>query len=206
VPRDRDWPGHVLSISTVLDNTGWIVHKYWKARNGLFQRASRCRPAAVGMIVALRRQPPAVALRATTTGQQKDGDVGRPGWPECCCLHEQPALASAAKVCAQGTRRCGQCRARASRQAKGHRRAAETAKAQQALDTIVRRAAAPSYVFSILRPIAPTGPKILMVAGRRRSECSTSGVGMAMVPCPPSAWRRRPQQVNACPLRLELRN
>ncbi len=31
--RDPDWPGHVLSITTVMDNTGRIVDKHWKARN-----------------------------------------------------------------------------------------------------------------------------------------------------------------------------
>lgn len=36
--RDPDWPGHVLSITTIMDNTGRIVDKHWKARNvkGLF--------------------------------------------------------------------------------------------------------------------------------------------------------------------------
>jgi len=37
--RDPDWPGHLLSITTVMDNTGKIVAKDWKARNivGVFQ-------------------------------------------------------------------------------------------------------------------------------------------------------------------------
>ncbi len=36
--RDPDWPGHVLSITTIMDNKGNIVDKHWKARNvkGLF--------------------------------------------------------------------------------------------------------------------------------------------------------------------------
>ena len=37
--RDPDWPGHVLSITTLMDNKGEIVDKHWKARNikGAFQ-------------------------------------------------------------------------------------------------------------------------------------------------------------------------
>ncbi len=31
--RDPDWPGHVLSVTTVMDNKGEIVDKHWKARN-----------------------------------------------------------------------------------------------------------------------------------------------------------------------------
>ena len=31
--RDKDWPGHVLSITTIIDNTGAIIAKQWKARN-----------------------------------------------------------------------------------------------------------------------------------------------------------------------------
>ncbi len=31
--RDPDWPGHVLSVTTVMDNRGEIVDKHWKARN-----------------------------------------------------------------------------------------------------------------------------------------------------------------------------
>jgi predicted amidohydrolase len=31
--RDRDWPGHVLSITTVMNERGEIVDKHWKARN-----------------------------------------------------------------------------------------------------------------------------------------------------------------------------
>lgn len=31
--RDPDWPGHVLSITTVMDDKGQIVDKHWKARN-----------------------------------------------------------------------------------------------------------------------------------------------------------------------------
>ncbi len=31
--RDPDWPGHVLSITTVMNNKGEIVGKDWKARN-----------------------------------------------------------------------------------------------------------------------------------------------------------------------------
>jgi predicted amidohydrolase len=31
--RDKDWPGHVLSITTIMDNTGKIIDKHWKARN-----------------------------------------------------------------------------------------------------------------------------------------------------------------------------
>lgn len=36
--RDDSWPNHVLSITSVMDNTGTIVDKHWKARNikGLF--------------------------------------------------------------------------------------------------------------------------------------------------------------------------
>jgi predicted amidohydrolase len=36
--KDRDWPGHVLSITTILDGEGRIVDRHWKARNvkGLF--------------------------------------------------------------------------------------------------------------------------------------------------------------------------
>ncbi|MBL8644736.1 MAG: hypothetical protein JNK21_12440, partial [Rhodospirillaceae bacterium] len=36
--RDKDWPNHVLSITTIMDNTGKIIDKHWKARNitGLF--------------------------------------------------------------------------------------------------------------------------------------------------------------------------
>lgn len=37
--RDRDWPGHLLSITTLIDNEGRIADKHWKARNiiGVFQ-------------------------------------------------------------------------------------------------------------------------------------------------------------------------
>lgn len=31
--RDPDWPGHILSINTVLDRQGRIAQKYWKTRN-----------------------------------------------------------------------------------------------------------------------------------------------------------------------------
>jgi predicted amidohydrolase len=31
--RDDDWPGHILSINTVLDRQGRIAQKYWKTRN-----------------------------------------------------------------------------------------------------------------------------------------------------------------------------
>ena len=31
--RDKDWPGHVLSITTIMDNKGAIIAKQWKARN-----------------------------------------------------------------------------------------------------------------------------------------------------------------------------
>ena len=31
--RDDDWPGHILSINTVLDRQGSIAQKYWKTRN-----------------------------------------------------------------------------------------------------------------------------------------------------------------------------
>jgi predicted amidohydrolase len=31
--RDKDWPGHVLSITTVMNAQGEIVDKHWKARN-----------------------------------------------------------------------------------------------------------------------------------------------------------------------------
>ena len=31
--RDPDWPGHVLSVTTIMDNTGKVVDKHWKARN-----------------------------------------------------------------------------------------------------------------------------------------------------------------------------
>ncbi len=36
--RDKDWPGHVLSITTIMDNKGAILAKQWKARNimGIF--------------------------------------------------------------------------------------------------------------------------------------------------------------------------
>jgi predicted amidohydrolase len=36
--RDPAWPGHVLSITTIINNKGEIVDKHWKARNvkGLF--------------------------------------------------------------------------------------------------------------------------------------------------------------------------
>jgi predicted amidohydrolase len=30
---DKDWPGHFLSITTIIDNTGTVVGKHWKARN-----------------------------------------------------------------------------------------------------------------------------------------------------------------------------
>jgi len=37
--RDKDWPGHVLSITTVVGPDGTIVDKHWKARNimGVFR-------------------------------------------------------------------------------------------------------------------------------------------------------------------------
>ncbi|GIX32764.1 MAG: hypothetical protein KatS3mg125_0720 [Lysobacterales bacterium] len=31
--RDRDWPNHVLSITTIMNDKGEIVDKHWKARN-----------------------------------------------------------------------------------------------------------------------------------------------------------------------------
>jgi len=31
--RDPDWPGHVLSITTLIDQHGQVVDKHWKARN-----------------------------------------------------------------------------------------------------------------------------------------------------------------------------
>jgi predicted amidohydrolase len=31
--RDKDWPGHVLSITTVMNDKGEVVDKHWKARN-----------------------------------------------------------------------------------------------------------------------------------------------------------------------------
>jgi len=31
--RDQDWPGHVLSITTLINPQGQIVDKHWKARN-----------------------------------------------------------------------------------------------------------------------------------------------------------------------------
>ncbi|MDW8480258.1 MAG: nitrilase-related carbon-nitrogen hydrolase [Xanthomonadales bacterium] len=31
--RDRDWPNHVLSITTIMNERGEIVDKHWKARN-----------------------------------------------------------------------------------------------------------------------------------------------------------------------------
>ncbi len=36
--RDRDWPNHVLSITTIINDRGEIVDKHWKARNikGIF--------------------------------------------------------------------------------------------------------------------------------------------------------------------------
>lgn len=40
--RDPDWPGHALSITTVIDPTGAIIAKNWKARNvkGMFGGAT----------------------------------------------------------------------------------------------------------------------------------------------------------------------
>lgn len=37
--KDKDWPGHVLSITTIINPKGEIVGKHWKARNikGVFQ-------------------------------------------------------------------------------------------------------------------------------------------------------------------------
>jgi predicted amidohydrolase len=37
--RDPDWPGHLLSITTLIDSEGRIADKHWKARNiiGVFQ-------------------------------------------------------------------------------------------------------------------------------------------------------------------------
>jgi predicted amidohydrolase len=31
--RDKDWPGHILSINTMIGRDGKIVKKFWKARN-----------------------------------------------------------------------------------------------------------------------------------------------------------------------------
>jgi predicted amidohydrolase len=31
--RDDEWPGHILSINTVIDRQGQVVQKYWKTRN-----------------------------------------------------------------------------------------------------------------------------------------------------------------------------
>lgn len=31
--RDKDWPGHILSINTVIGRNGEIVEKFWKTRN-----------------------------------------------------------------------------------------------------------------------------------------------------------------------------
>lgn len=31
--RDADWPGHILSINTVIDRQGSVAQKYWKTRN-----------------------------------------------------------------------------------------------------------------------------------------------------------------------------
>lgn len=31
--RDRDWPDHVLSITSIVDPTGAVIAKHWKARN-----------------------------------------------------------------------------------------------------------------------------------------------------------------------------
>ena len=31
--RDKDWPNHVLSITTIIDNKGQVAAKHWKARN-----------------------------------------------------------------------------------------------------------------------------------------------------------------------------
>lgn len=31
--RDEDWPGHILSINTVIDRQGQVAKKYWKTRN-----------------------------------------------------------------------------------------------------------------------------------------------------------------------------
>ena len=38
--KDRDWPNHVLSITTIIDPRGEVVGRHWKARNikGLFGR------------------------------------------------------------------------------------------------------------------------------------------------------------------------
>lgn len=37
--RDADWPGHLLSVTTIIGPDGRVVDKHWKARNvmGLFQ-------------------------------------------------------------------------------------------------------------------------------------------------------------------------
>lgn len=31
--KDKDWPGHVLSLTTIIDNKGEVIGKHWKARN-----------------------------------------------------------------------------------------------------------------------------------------------------------------------------
>jgi hypothetical protein len=31
--KDRDWPGHVLSITVIMNSKGEIIGKHWKARN-----------------------------------------------------------------------------------------------------------------------------------------------------------------------------
>ncbi len=31
--RDKDWPGHILSINTVIGRDGTVVEKFWKTRN-----------------------------------------------------------------------------------------------------------------------------------------------------------------------------
>jgi predicted amidohydrolase len=31
--RDEEWPGHILSINTVIDRDGQVAKKYWKTRN-----------------------------------------------------------------------------------------------------------------------------------------------------------------------------
>ena len=41
--RDRDWPGHNLSITTIIGDGGEVLARHWKARNikGVFQAGAR---------------------------------------------------------------------------------------------------------------------------------------------------------------------
>ena len=41
--RDKDWPGHNLSITTIIGDQGEVLARHWKARNikGVFQAGDR---------------------------------------------------------------------------------------------------------------------------------------------------------------------